>query len=143
MAVRIRRHLRPLYAVLDFSNVAPANPWLAAFGRAKDVFEKRQRLSQRPLTECPDATLPKRLRPYLVTFDAHGRPIGNFSILSRVLTKYEATGNAKALTPIKEISPAAWRHIHLNGHYTFRGNGQVIDLDAVVASVMRRQAAGG
>jgi hypothetical protein len=22
---------------------------------------------------------------------------------------------------------AAWRHIHLNGHYTFRGDGQVID----------------
>ena len=29
----------------------------------------------------------------------------------------------------KKMSPAAWRHIHLNGHYTFRGDGQLIDLD--------------
>jgi hypothetical protein len=36
---------------------------------------------------------------------------------------------------IKKVSPAAWRHIHLNGRYTFLGNGQVIDLDAVVAGL--------
>ena len=36
---------------------------------------------------------------------------------------------------IKKMSPAAWRHIHLNGHYTFRGDGQVIDLDAIVAEL--------
>jgi TnpA family transposase len=56
----------------------------------------------------------------------------NSAILSRLLTKYEATGNAKALALIKKSSPVAWRHIHLNGHYTFRGNGQVIDLDAIL-----------
>jgi hypothetical protein len=27
------------------------------------------------------------------------------------------------------------RHIHLNGHYTFHGDGQVIDLDAIVAGL--------
>ena len=47
----------------------------------------------------------------------------NSAILSRLLTKYEASGNAKALALIKKISPAAWRHIHLNGHYTFHGDG--------------------
>ena len=57
----------------------------------------------------------------------------NSSILSRLLTRYEANGNAKALAMIKTISPAAWRHIHLNGHYSFRGAGQLIDLDAIVA----------
>jgi hypothetical protein len=36
---------------------------------------------------------------------------------------------------IKTISPAAWRHIHLNGHYTFRSTGQIIDLDAIVAGL--------
>ena len=46
----------------------------------------------------------------------------NSAILSRLLTKYEASGNAKALVLIKKMSPAAWRHIHLNGHYTFRGD---------------------
>ena len=59
----------------------------------------------------------------------------NSAILSRLLTKYEASGNAKALALIKKISPAAWRHIHLNGHYTFHGDGQVIDLDAIVAGL--------
>jgi hypothetical protein len=40
------------------------------------VFAKQQRLSQRPLAECPAATLPKRLRPYLLTFDADDKPAG-------------------------------------------------------------------
>jgi hypothetical protein len=59
----------------------------------------------------------------------------NFAILSRLLTKYEATGNAKALALIKKISPVAWRHILLSGHYTFRGNGQVIALDEIVVGL--------
>jgi hypothetical protein len=33
---------------------------------------------------------------------------------------------------IKKLSLTAWRHIHLNGHCTFRGDGQLIDLDAIV-----------
>jgi hypothetical protein len=60
----------------------------------------------------------------------------NSAILSRLLlTKYEASSNAKALALLKKLSPAAWRHIHLNGHYTFRGDGKVIDLDAIVAGL--------
>ena len=59
----------------------------------------------------------------------------NSAILSQLLTKYEASGNAKALVLIKKMPPAAWRHIHLNGHYTFRGDGQLIDLDAIVAGL--------
>jgi TnpA family transposase len=59
----------------------------------------------------------------------------NSAILSRLLAKYEASGNAKALGMIKKMSPVAWRHIHLNGHYTFRSNGQLIDLDAIVAGL--------
>ena len=76
LAERIRRHLRPLFAVLDLCSVIPDNPWLAALAWIKDVFVKQQRLTQRPLTECPEATLPKRLRPYLLTFDANGKPAG-------------------------------------------------------------------
>ncbi len=59
----------------------------------------------------------------------------NSSILSRLLTQYEASRNMKALAMIKKFSPAAWRHILLNGHYTFRGNGQIIDLDMIVAGL--------
>jgi len=49
---------------------------VAALAWAKSVFAKQQRLSQRPLAECPAATLPKRLRPYLLTYDADGEPTG-------------------------------------------------------------------
>ena len=73
---RIRRHLRPLYVALHFAGIVPDSPWLAALTWAKSVFAKQQRLSQRPLAECPAATLPKRLRPYLLTFDTDGKPTG-------------------------------------------------------------------
>ncbi|KPX19516.1 hypothetical protein ALO71_200033 [Pseudomonas amygdali pv. dendropanacis] len=59
----------------------------------------------------------------------------NSAILSRLLTKYEASGNAKAVALITQVSPAAWRHILLNGHYTFQNNGCMIDLDAIVAGL--------
>lgn len=76
LAERIRRHLRPLYVTLDFASISPDSPWLAALAWAKGVFAKQQRLSQRALAECPAATLPKRLRPYLLTFDGDGKPTG-------------------------------------------------------------------
>lgn len=60
----------------------------------------------------------------------------NLAILLRLPSKYEATGNAKALTILKKISPAVWRHILRNGHYTFRGKGQAIDLDKLVGGVV-------
>lgn len=76
LAERIRHHLRPLYVTLDFASIAPDNPWLAALTWAKGMFAKQQRLSQRPLAECQAATLPKRLQPYLLVFDADGKPTG-------------------------------------------------------------------
>jgi TnpA family transposase len=76
LAARIRRHLRPLYGALDFSGIDPDNPWLAALAWVKSVFARQQRLTQRPLAECPAATLPKRLRPYLLIFDGEGQPTG-------------------------------------------------------------------
>jgi hypothetical protein len=44
---------------------------------------------------------------------------------------------AGALPPclITQISPTAWRHILLNGHYTFQSDGKMIDLDALVAGL--------
>src|ERR1035438_3867870 len=59
----------------------------------------------------------------------------NSAILSRLIAKYEASGNAKVLALIKKMSPAAWRHIHLNGHYRFHGDGQIIDLDTIIAGL--------
>ncbi len=59
----------------------------------------------------------------------------NSAILSRLLAKYGTSPSPKILAMIKKISPAAWRHIHLNGRYTFRDSGQMIDLDAIVAEL--------
>ena len=52
LAERIRRHLRPLYGVLDFASVHPDNPWLAALAWAKSVFAK---------TAAPVATPARRM----------------------------------------------------------------------------------
>ena len=59
----------------------------------------------------------------------------NSAILSRLLTKYDASGNAKAVALITQISPAAWRHLLLNGHYTFQSGGKMIDLDTLLAGL--------
>jgi TnpA family transposase len=71
-SARIRRHLRPIYGTLHFSGRKADSPWLAALNWMNHVFSKHQRLSQRPLRECPSATIPKRLRPYLLVFDENG-----------------------------------------------------------------------
>jgi TnpA family transposase len=76
MTKRIRRHLRPLFTELDFASAKQDNPWLMALTWAKGVFAKQQRLSQRPISECPAATLPERLRPYLLAYDTNGKPTG-------------------------------------------------------------------
>lgn len=59
----------------------------------------------------------------------------NSAILSRLLTKFETSGNAKTLALLTQIFPAGWRQILLSGHYTFLSNGKVIDLDALVAGL--------
>jgi hypothetical protein len=59
----------------------------------------------------------------------------NSAILSRLLTKCEAAANGEALEIVTQTSPAAWRHILLNGHYTFQSDGKMIDLDALVAGL--------
>lgn len=76
IADRMRKQLRPLFGVLDFASIKPDNPWIAALTWAKSVFTRQQRLAQRPLAECPAATLPKRLQSYLLIFDGGGKPTG-------------------------------------------------------------------
>ena len=76
IGARIRGHLRPLYEELESSAVDAGNCWLAALVWMKGVFAKQQRLSQRPASECPEHTVPTRLRSYLLTFDADGKPTG-------------------------------------------------------------------
>jgi TnpA family transposase len=69
------------------------------------------------------------------------RPIANViiyynsAILSRLLNRYEASDNSKALKLITQISPVAWQHILMNGHYTFHNDGKMIDIDAIVTGL--------
>jgi TnpA family transposase len=56
----------------------------------------------------------------------------NSAILSWLLTKYEKSSNTKALELITQISPVAWQHILLNGHYTFYSKGKPINMDELV-----------
>jgi hypothetical protein len=47
-------------------------------------------------------------------------------------------GNAKGIEVLAQISPVAWQHILLNGHYTFQSSNEIIDLDALVAGLRLR-----
>lgn len=59
----------------------------------------------------------------------------NSALLSRLLQKYEADGNSRGLSLIRRMSPVAWRHIFLYGHYTFVSEGKEIDLDAMIGAL--------
>ena len=59
----------------------------------------------------------------------------NSVLLSKLLERYQATDNQKAIQLLQKISPVAWRHIHLLGRYMFRDRGQPIDLDALLADI--------
>lgn len=76
LAARMRRHPRPLYEALELTGAEPDSNWFDALTWMKGVFARPQRPSQRPADECPQHTVPERLRPYLLTFDNDGQPTG-------------------------------------------------------------------
>lgn len=59
----------------------------------------------------------------------------NLVILPRLLERLEAEGNAKGIGVLTRISPVAWQHVLLNGHYTFQSSDEIIDLDALGAGL--------
>jgi TnpA family transposase len=59
----------------------------------------------------------------------------NSALLSRLLEKYLREGNHRAIRKLKLISPVAWQHIHLLGHYVFCSNKHAIDLEALIADL--------
>lgn len=75
-APRFKKHLRPLAMTLEFSAEPIGSPWRAALDWMKGVFSRQQRLTQRPVTEIPNNTIPKRLRSHLFDFDDAGKPTG-------------------------------------------------------------------
>ena len=59
----------------------------------------------------------------------------NSIMLSMLLDKYKAAGNEKIIALLQKISPVAWQHIHFLGHYAFRDNKHIIDLETMLANV--------
>ncbi len=76
VATRCRKHLRPLHMALEFSSTAADSPWLEALRWMKAVYSRQQRLSQRPLDEIPQGTIPKRLHAHLLNMDEDGKATG-------------------------------------------------------------------
>ncbi len=60
----------------------------------------------------------------------------NSALLSFLLQKYQASDNLKGVELIKKISPVAWQHTHLLGHYTFRSGKHMINLEEIVANLI-------
>jgi TnpA family transposase len=75
-AARFKQNLRPLAMALEFSAEPTTSPWCTALRWMQDLFSREQRLSQRPVTEIPHDTIPKRLRQHLFNLDAAGNPTG-------------------------------------------------------------------
>ena len=76
VAARCKKHLRPLHMALAFSSTVADSPWLAALCWMRATYSRQQRLSQRPLDEIPEGTIPKRLRSYLLETDGDGNATG-------------------------------------------------------------------
>ena len=47
----------------------------------------------------------------------------------------ETEGNTKGIDALTRVSPVAWQHILLNGHYTFQNSNEIIDLDELIAGL--------
>ncbi|KTD12286.1 transposase Tn3 [Legionella hackeliae] len=70
---RYKLHLRPLLMTLDFSSVTEDSPWLAAINWLKTIFNSSKQLNQSPISDCPEKTLPKRFRAYLIDTNSKGK----------------------------------------------------------------------
>ena len=76
VTARCKKNLRPLAMSTDFSSTDTQNPWLIALSWMKTVFSRQQTLAQRPVSEIPVNTIPKRLRSHLLVLDEEGKATG-------------------------------------------------------------------
>ena len=60
----------------------------------------------------------------------------NSAILSELRLRYEAEGDKNRLALLKKISPAAWRHIHFQGHLIFSNDGKMLNLTELVKKLV-------
>lgn len=68
-ALQYIHNLRPLFMNIDFESARPNNPLLKAIQWIKEVFTKKQSLTQQPFSAFPRDLISKRLEPYLLTTD--------------------------------------------------------------------------
>lgn len=59
----------------------------------------------------------------------------NSVLLTKLVEKYQSENNTKVLNFLVKLSPVAYQHIHLLGHYVFNLERSGIDLDAVIAEL--------
>jgi TnpA family transposase len=72
---RFKKHLRPLFMSLDFAATTNVyNQWLTALTWFKQVFLAQQNLQHQQISKCPEGTIPKRLKPYLLKDNQTNNP---------------------------------------------------------------------
>jgi TnpA family transposase len=76
VTARCKKNLRPLAMSTNFSSTDTQNPWLMGLSWMKTVFSRQQTLAQRPVSEIPANTIPKRLRSHLLVLDEEGKATG-------------------------------------------------------------------
>lgn len=59
----------------------------------------------------------------------------NSALLSGLVEKFEKRGNEKVINMLTNLSPVAWRHIQLAGHYSFGDQKFTIDLESLLDNV--------
>ncbi len=59
----------------------------------------------------------------------------NSALLSALVERFDKRGNQEVVDMIINLSPVAWTHIQLAGHYTFGVQKAVIDLEGLLESV--------
>ena len=62
----------------------------------------------------------------------------NATILSRLLTHYESTGDTARIVELGTVSPVAWQHINLYGRYEFTRTPTPIDIDDMAAALRKQ-----
>lgn len=87
-------------------------------------------------TVFPAMTSTEQSTPVIGSIDQVALPAdGTKSFTLILLEQFQENANEKALALLQKISPVAWQHIHFLGHYTFRDDTNLIDLEAMLANV--------
>lgn len=56
----------------------------------------------------------------------------NASLLSKLLTYKESTGDVQGAALLKQVSPVAWQHINVYGRYEFSKRPELINMDEII-----------